>query len=69
MTAVDRPATIGLLGLSGLSRGSAAWLLVIKLPSLLLFWPSSLLFLITVFCDILIAQRNASSAVALRRRL
>jgi hypothetical protein len=38
-------------------------------PELVNVWPSSLLLLIAVFGDILIGQRNASPAMALRRRL
>jgi len=38
-------------------------------PALVTFLPSSLIFLTAVFGDILIAQRNAWPAMALRRRL
>jgi hypothetical protein len=48
---------------SSLGSRSAGWLLVIKLPSLLLF---SRRHLVAVFGDILIAQRDTSPATALR---
>jgi hypothetical protein len=38
-------------------------------PELVTSWLSSLLFLMAAFSDIVTAQRNASPAMALRRRL
>jgi hypothetical protein len=51
---------------SSLGSSSAGWFLVIKLQRLLLFGRRHL---VAVFGDILIAQRNASPAMALKRRL